>query len=300
MPRKYPRLAAELYNQPWLLTQSKLEEIEAVLVARSEGRITLTAEEIDRLAAANAPPKHEVGQDIQVLPIAGTIHHHASFMTRYSGGTSTTRLGREFMEAVNNPDIGTIVFECRSGGGSVFGTPELAELIFQNRENKKIIAHVNAYAYSACYYLAAAAHEIVCTPSGEVGSVGVVCMHTDVSKWEKKQGYKTTLIAVPEKKVETNPYEPLSADAHSDLMRKCEKSYEKFVSDLARFRGVSAEHVKKEFGGGGTLMAEDAMAAKMIDKIMTFDQLIEDVRATASPRTGRGNLNRLALAETQS
>ena len=297
--RNYPRLAAELYNQPWLLTPSKLEEIEAVLIARSEGRMTMTAEEIDRMAASNAPPVHEVGQDIQVLPVCGTIHHHSSMMTRYSGGTSTTRLGRDFIEAANNPDIGTIILECRSSGGGVFGVPELARLIFEHRDKKRIIAHINAFAYSACFYIAAAANEIVCTPSGEGGSIGVVCKHTDISGWEEKQGLKTTLIAIPEKKVETSPYGPLSDPAQAELLRKCTATYKTFVGDVAEFRGVSTEHVQENFGGGGTLMAPEMLDVKMIDRIMTFDQLIDDIRSTAAPRKGRGNLNRLAMAEAE-
>lgn len=292
---KYPHLMNELYNQPWLIHQSKLQELESVLLARASGHITMTAEDVERMAAMNNPPAHVAGQDVMILPVSGTITHHASMMNMASGGTSTAQLSRVFREAVANPDIGTIIFEHRSGGGAVFGTPEFARQVFNARGQKRIISHVNAYSFSASYYIAAAGHEIVCTPSGEVGSIGTACLHRDVSKWEESMGVKTTVIAIPEKKVDGHPYAPITDTAHANILEKCAKTYDTFVSDVAEFRGVTADKVKADYGGGGTLLAADALRQGMIDSIATLDEVIEDIRQSARPN--RRNANRLALAE---
>lgn len=293
--KTYPRIASELYNQPWFIHPAKMAEIEAVFVARMEGRVNLTNEELERIAAGNAPPQHQVGQDIAVIPVAGTISHKPSLFQRASGGTSTVDMLRQYEAALADDGVGTIVFEHQSGGGTVFGTPEAADYIYQHRSEKRTIAHINAYSFSASYYLAAACGEVSITPSGETGSIGVVCAHQDQSGWEEKTGLKTTIIAVPEKKFEGHPYSPLPEDVAAEMMAKCTACYDQFAADVARFRGVSEETVRNDFGRGGTFLAKEAKERGLVDNIETFNQMVDRIRASAKPRYG--NRNRLALAE---
>lgn len=291
----YPRIASELYNQPWLIHPAKMAEIEAVFAARLEGRISLTNEEMDRMTAANSPPRHRVGQDIAVIPVSGTISHKPSLFQRASGGTSTMDMLHQYEAALADDSVGTIVFEHQSGGGTVFGTPEAADYIYQHRSEKRTIAHINAYSFSASYYLASACGEVSITPSGETGSIGVVCAHQDVSGMEEKIGVKTTIIAVPEKKFEGHQFAPLPDDVAAEMMAKCTACYDQFAADVARFRGVSEETVRNDFGRGGTFLAKEAKQRGLVDNIETFQQMVDRIRQTAAPR--RNNRNRLALAE---
>jgi len=50
------------------------------------------------------------------------------------------------------------------------------------RAQKKIVAVANGMAASAAYWLACCATELVVTPSGQVGSIGVFAAHEDMSK----------------------------------------------------------------------------------------------------------------------
>jgi hypothetical protein len=52
-------------------------------------------------------------------------------------------------------------------------------------------------AASAGYWLASQCTEIIATPSGDVGSVGVYMCHTDYSTMNDRIGIKPTYVGVP-------------------------------------------------------------------------------------------------------
>ena len=61
------------------------------------------------------------------------------------------------LQAVSDPDVGAILMDVDSPGGSVFGVHELSQKIFEARGKKPIVAIANSEAYSAGYYVASAA-----------------------------------------------------------------------------------------------------------------------------------------------
>lgn len=271
----YPNVAATIYGCPWIIRQEKMQAIVAAFEMRRNGQ-SLSKEEIAAIAgAAEAPDRSSAPGKIAVMPLFGTIYQHGGMIQEASGGTSTEAFGRAFRQAVANPDIATIVMEISSPGGQVYGTPELADLIYRSRKEKRIIASVNSEAASAAYWIGSAASEMYVTTSGEVGSIGVLTMHEDVSKAEEKDGRTTTLIAYPEKKIEGHPYAPLSEEVRETILADIKETYERFVSAVARNRGVGVDAVRSGFGGGGMVRAKAAVAEKMADGVATFAEVIE-------------------------
>ena len=128
-----------------------------------------------------------------------------------------------------------------SPGGLIDLVPETAALIRTVRETKPVIAVANTYAASAAYWLASQASDLVVTPSGEVGSIGVYMPHLDVSGWEEQQGVKTTLISAGKYKTERSPFEPLSDEAAAAMQDTVDKYYGMFTYGVAVGRGTSAE-----------------------------------------------------------
>ena len=88
-----------------------------------------------------------------------TISQRISLVTG-GGGTYTGEFGREFDQAVSDPDVGAILMAVDSPGGSVFGVHELSQKFFEARGRKPIVAIANSEAYSAGYYIASAADEL--------------------------------------------------------------------------------------------------------------------------------------------
>lgn len=208
------------------------------------------------------------------VPVFGFMTQRSSLLTRLLGGTSMEALQRSLRRAANNPDVKRIVLDLDSGGGSVFGVMETAALIREIRKTKRVIAFVNSLAASAAYWLASAASEIVITPSGQAGSVGVLVLHADYSRANEQAGVKPTYIFSGEYKVEGNPDEPLQDEAKAYIQRIIDSVYRDFVNEVAVGRGMPARDVRSDFGQGRLLRAGKAVSVGMADRIGTIDTLL--------------------------
>lgn len=289
---KYDRIMTFVTKTPWAILPQKLIAIRELIAIRASGN-TLTDEEIkERLDASQTRIEatggngrfHAVGQ-IAVIPVLGSIVPRANLFSDVSGAASIQRLTSAFRSAVAEPDIAHIVFDFDSPGGAVDGVPELAAEIYKARGTKPITAVANTIAASAAYWLATSADELIVTPSGEVGSVGVFAAHQDMSQYLEREGVKITLVSAGKFKVETNPYEPLTEEARAHIQSRVDDYYKMFTTDVARNRGVKRTDVVNGFGEGRMVGAKQAVAMGMADRVATFDETIQ--RIQKSGKRGR-------------
>jgi signal peptide peptidase SppA len=200
-----------------------------------------------------------------------------------SGGTSSEGFARQFQAAVRDDAIKAVVMDVDSPGGPVFGATELSSMIRAARGTKPIIAHVNARAASKAYWIASAADEIVVTASGEVGSIGVLGIHEDVSGALEQMGVRKTIVSAGKFKADGNPYEPLSDESQARIQAKVDAEYDRFVRDVAENRNVSVATVRDGFGEGDMVSAADAVSMGMADKIATLDETLQRFGTTIYP-----------------
>lgn len=205
------------------------------------------------------------------IRIEGPIEQKASIWTLLFGGAALDMIAAEFDSALKDPDVKGILLEVDSPGGTVYGVPELARTIRAARGSKPIVAIANAEAASAAYYLASQADEVVVTPSGQVGSIGVVYLHTDLTGMAEKQGVAFRIFRSQERKADVNPYESLSEEAAADIQAKVDAYDQMFVQDVAKGRGVSVEKVRADYGAGRMFLAKDALKAGLVDRVETID-----------------------------
>lgn len=180
--------------------------------------------------------------------------------TDYSAVRSTVR------RALADPSVKTIDLFVDSPGGSVLGLPETADVIRAAGKQKPVRAFVTGIAASAAYWLASQASTISLTPSGEVGSVGVLDLHADISKALDNAGVKVTAVTAGEHKVERAPFNPLSDAAKAHMQVGVNAWYGDFLSAIRRGRGARVS-ATGNFGGGRMLSAKDAMREGLIDFI---------------------------------
>jgi ClpP class serine protease len=215
---KYGRIVQAMCDTSWAIMPSKLQAIVEFIQFKVEG-LSLSSDEIEDLTKQSVSLEVEIfeinnpsnggdesqGNKIAVLPIHGTISHRMNMVNDISGGVSTESLGKEFTSLVDNPEIGTIVLDIDSPGGSVAGIEELGNQIFQARDKVRIVASANSLAASAAYWLGSQAHEFTVTPSGEVGSIGVIAVHESVFKVKEKEGKDITIIKAGKFKADNSP-----------------------------------------------------------------------------------------------
>ena len=280
-----------LTSTAWAIMPEKMDMILQVLNNK------MVAGEVDESVAVEARKRaskfKDVRADIGVIQILGTITHRPSAFA--SGGTSTEEIGALLDQAVADPSIGAIILDIDSPGGSVSGVPELSRKIFEARGKKPIIAIANSMMASAALWLGTAADEVVVMPSADIGSHGVLAVHTDTSEADEKAGIKTTIVKAGKHKAEGNSTEPLSDEALGALQSRVDEFFGMFTADLARNRGVSEAKVLKDFGQGRVLGAEAAVKAGMADKIGTFEQVVEDIQKPSRRNNARAQYDLIKL-----
>jgi signal peptide peptidase SppA len=165
-----------------------------------------------------------------------------------------------------DPSVRTIDLVIDSPGGSVLGLPETADVIHAANRIKPVRAFVSGIAASAAYWLASQAGTIALTSSGEVGSVGVLDLHADISKALDSSGVKITAVTAGPYKTERAPFIPLSDDAKANMQTGVNAWYGDFLSAVRRGRGARVR-TDSNYGGGRMLNSRDALALGMVDFI---------------------------------
>jgi capsid assembly protease len=288
---KYQHVARALTDRPWFTTPEHLGTIGEVVRYRMEhGRLD-ESEIVARLEAASAAAGTRAGGrrtgTVALIPVYGTIFPRANLFTMMSGGATVDGLRAAFREAMADDTVASVVMEFDSPGGQVDGIEELATEIREARGRKPIVAIANSLMASAAYYLASQADEIVATPSSIVGSIGVVTYHQDFSRQLEMEGVAPTIIAMPPAKAEGSPMVPLSDEARTHIEQMVGDYYGQFVATVAKGRGVSAETVRRDYGGGRVLTAKRAQQAGMVDRIDTLDETLRRAATGRIPqRTG--------------
>ena len=284
------RLLAEFYSTPWAIEPAYLRTIEAVLLRWSRGERLTDLELYNAIgnAPAQAQARREAAEQtrgVAVIPVYGPIVQRASMQDLSGPGvTSTSQLSKQIRTVLADRSVDSVILDIDSPGGSVGGVSELAAEIRAARAEKQIIAHANSFAASAAYWLASAAEEIVVTPGGQVGSIGVFAAHEDHSERLSREGISVSLISAGKYKTEGNPYEPLSESAREHMQATVDQYHADFVGAVADGRGVSSETVRDDFGQGRMFLAQEAVDRGMADRIESLDNTIARLRSSDSHR----------------
>lgn len=272
----YPRLARSLVAMPWAIMPEAYAMLSEVVRTAQTGIGLTDAQISDQLAALSngTEPRRPGASRIAVIPISGIISQKLDLFAFLFGGTSTEGLGRALSAYVNDETIDAVVLNIDSPGGSVFGVPEVADQITALRGKKPIVAVANSLAASAAYWIGSQADEFVVTPSGEVGSIGVIAAHLDESVALEQQGLKVTLVSAGKYKAEGSSIEPLAQETRDYLQSRVDDYYDAFVKAVARGRGVSPDAVRSGYGQGRLVGASAAQKAGMVDRVATLDETI--------------------------
>lgn len=250
-------LVATLSNQPILVESSRLQEFVSVANVDTKNLESKLSEVAQSPSADNNingdfwDPRLAYYRPYLVdkkgnlhVPIKGSLlngfpYSYGSYATGYDYIYECIKRG------LGDSDVINIILNVNSGGGMVDGCFELADYIYESRAIKPIVAVCDSRAYSAAYALASSAEKIYVPKTGGVGSVGVVTMHVDYSKFAEDVGYKVTYIYSGKHKVDGNPFEPLPESVKARIQSSIDETYTLFVATVARNRSISEAVVKE-------------------------------------------------------
>ena len=248
---------------------------------------------------ARTPRLPTVKGKIAVLPLTGVLTHRRAggLMGFLFGGTSMQEWGAQFDQMMADPSVSGIVIDGDTPGGTVAGTPELAAKVLAARgQGKPIIGVANTSVGSAGYYVLSQADQVVVSPSGEVGSIGVLAVHFDESAALEAAGIKPTIIQAGEFKTEQANFGPLSEEAREFKQQQINREYAAFVGAVAKGRGKTPAVVRDTFGRGRMIQAEEAVERGMADRVATLEEVLVGMMPKGTPRRSAAE-RALRLAE---
>jgi signal peptide peptidase SppA len=299
--RSLVNISRQLFNRPAFVTEHWASVI--LSAARSELNIdlitTTEGQRIDRFGmksladaareAVDAKPMNEerdyqintVLSGIAVIEVSGTLTKSWG-LDPYSGFTGYDGIKAKLIAAYEDDTIDAIMLDIDSPGGAVAGCFDLVDLIYALREEgeKPIAAIANEQACSAAYAIMSAA-----TPglrfvprTGEVGSIGVLMMHTDVQQALQQEGVKVTIFRAGKHKAEGNPYETMSQDTVDRIQAELDEMRDLFINTVARNlatpeRDVDAMKKIVRETEGLTYIGSHARALGLVDAVGSEDQL---------------------------
>ena len=176
-------------------------------------------------------------------------------------------------KALKRDDINEIVLLIDSPGGAVAGLFDSCRFIEKASKKKKCTAYVTGMACSAAYAIATACDEIYMMEDAEVGSCGCYAHAVEYSDaYFEKEGFLHRVFrskCSPKKNCSVITDE-VEAEAFQD---EIDALGEKYLRYVAKRRKCAYSDALENFGKGGVLMGEKAIAAGMVDGIKTLEEL---------------------------
>lgn len=283
---EHPQVLSLLAGRPLAVTPAKLQAVTDFLQARyafnvdfSEVDIAATGENV--LAAERQPSASgmQYGDDIDVITITGSLVNRRA--SGASGMTNYRSLQRSIRQSLSDIDTGGIIFDFQTSGGMIVQCQRTYNLILEAAEIKPVISYVDAYAYSAGYYLACGSSRIILGDANcSVGSVGVIAMHIDRSKHLEKEGIAYTVIKGGARKDDYSPLRPLGDQLSRELQASVDRNRIVFATDVANARGLSVDVVLDT--EAGVFDGQDAIDVGFADEIASFGDTIGIMREMMS------------------
>ena len=272
----------DVMTSPWAILPDKLHEIRSIYETHMRSE-KLDLKGLKREAKTIRGPDTENPDDLRgyaidrgvaIIPVMDVLSKNRTFFSYLFGGTSMRDIGDALRNALQDSDVHSIVLHIDSPGGTVDGTEELTSLIFSARGNKPVVAYADGLMASAAYWIGSAADRIyIAGETTEVGSVGVVATHVDVSKQDEMWGEKWTEITAGKYKRIASMHAPLSDDGKAYIQGQVDEIYRIFVDSVAANRGLSVEQVL-EAADGKVFMGRAAVDNGLVDDLKSLEDII--------------------------
>ena len=231
---------------------------------------------------------------IAVIPIHGIITARSDLFTFLMGGTGLDILARDIQTALDDDDVKGIMLDIDSPGGVAVGPSEMAAIIRNAADWKPVWAYVGRSCCSAAYWLASATDRIVAEKTAMLGSIGVVSS-IPVQESADADGYKQ--IEVVSTNAKNKRPDPRTAEGLDTIRSELDALETEFIGAVAKYRNVSAETVKTDFGQGGVLIGDAAVAVGMADALGTYESTLYEL--SQQTKKGEKTMDPQSITEEQ-
>lgn len=209
-------------------------------------------------------PDYEVVGSTAVIEINGTLVTGATDEEcEYFGLCNYEDIRDQLEDAKEDGRVSNILLSFSSPGGFVQGSDTTAKLIYEINEVKPCVAWTGDLMASAAYKLASQCSAIYASSEAEVGCIGVIFTHYDLSQMYKDAGIQPTIFKSGKYKDMYNQDRPMTDEEKAMAQADVDKLGQEFRDMINRNRSVPQEAME-----GLCYQGEEAIAVNLIDGII--------------------------------
>lgn len=263
----------------WAITPDALNALVSDLPQLVAGAVPESRTNDDLATPTEAP--YSMEGSVAVIQIKGALAKNGLSFWGFQLLASMREIGVALRQAAADPSVRAIMLDVESPGGTVDGTEELAAAVVAAGQSKPLYAYADGLMASAAYWAACGAREIAAPATAQVGSVGVVLMHREVSRALDNAGVKVNIIAAGHYKAAGNMAEPLSEEMRAYIQSGVDDIYDMFLSAVEVGRGVNREKALT-MADGKIFLAGAAQTLGLIDRVCSRADFINHIKETCS------------------
>ena len=251
--------------QPWLITLEAYRELCTVnFQSPAQGN------DVDEKAQP-----YELRDGLATVRIHGTMLRQVSPRQKAIAAICGVRLcsmeetAAALLQAAADPAVHTILLDIDSPGGTVNGTPELAQVVRTVAREKHVYAFTAGQCCSAAYWVASQADVIYAAPSATVGSIGVILPVVDSSALYDRCGLKMEVFSAGKYKSTGMDGTSLTEEQRDRLSQQVNDIWGRFKQAVTRRRSISEHDME-----GQSFYGWDAENKRLVDACIISISLI--------------------------
>lgn len=260
---KYAHILARATGSPWLITEAGSAAVMSLINSRLAGEMPGMPEHDDDSHKDEQPMRHA---GTAIINIHGILGKNLGMMEALCGGCDINSVLGALTESLAAPDVARVVLCIDSPGGSATGIPEAHAAIGRLRaqSGKAVYAFTDGYCASAAYYLAAACDGIFCTPTANLGSIGVITQLAFKGDKLKQEGVEVRTYKYGKFKDLGNPARTPTPEEEEMIQARVDTLGKMFESDMRAAR----PQAKDEVFEARVYFGADAVAAGLADEVV--------------------------------
>lgn len=283
---KLSRIIQAIYFDPWSITPDGWQTLHAMLKPRLLSENPFAGLELPQPKAdasetdiyGNPLPKMEITPDgVAIIPIMGTLIHHATLFEKICGACSYDDIKRDVRTALGTAGLNKIVFHVDSPGGMCMGCHETAGVIADAGQFVRTEAVTDSVMASAAYYLVASCDRISCTPTARPGSIGAMLAWLDESVRFEMAGLKVEVLASGPLKGTGTRGTSLTDEQRAYMQGTIDKYAGMFKAHVLEYRPI----IDASSMQGQVFIGSDAADAGLVDEIVDDIEIAFDPHSAA-------------------
>lgn len=240
---------------------------------------------VEKNGAASAEAATNFGYEMSgrtaIVSIYGTMTKQGS---SFASGGSTVRARKALRNALNDPNVSSILLHIESPGGTVAGTKELADDVREAAKQKAVWAYIEDIGASAAFWVASQADQVFANDVAYVGSIGTYTVVDDWSKAYEEHGVKAHLITTGEFKGAGVAGVEVNDKQLAHWQELINKTNDLFLAAVQKGRNFTKAQTK-QLADGRVHMAADAKDLGLIDGVQSLDKTLAGL-SKAKPSKG--------------